>query len=236
MRSKILYLKAVHLVVSIFMLTMLVQAQTDTGSPSSFAKLRYGIRGGGSISALSSDGKLGTDWLVGYQAGATLSYSVLDWLHISFEPVYAKFNSKINPANLYYPNQDILDRIAKSEVALDCADLPLVFKLYIPGYSGKIKPVVSIGATSGIYFNAVSTNTWKYNVGSQPVVADVTDTVTERFRYWDIAGLGGAGFEMGNISIELYYRFKLRDLNTVHSSVYKDFGLNSMQLNLGIRF
>jgi hypothetical protein len=236
MRPKLLYLKVVLVAASIFLLTALIQAQTETVSPTSLVRLRYGVRGGGSISALSSDGKLNTDWLFGYQAGATLSYSVFDWLRISFEPVYAKFNSKINPANLYYPNQDILDRIVESEVALDCADLPLVIKLCIPGYSGKIKPVVSIGATSGIYFNAVSTNTWKYNVGNQPVTAKVTDTVTERFGYWDIAGLGGAGFEIGNFSIELYYRFALRDLNTVHSLAYKDFGLNSLQLNLGILF
>jgi hypothetical protein len=235
MRSKMHIPKVFLVLAGIFLLTAQVKAQEGAGLPS-LTKFWVGIKGGGSMSALSSDAKLNSDWSYGYQAGATASYAVLDWLRISFEPVYAKFNSKIKPSTLYYPNQDVIDRIVKSDVSLDCVDLPLLFKLGIPGYGRRIKPIITIGATSGIFFKATSSNTWNYNVGNQLITAKVTDIVTERFRYYDIAGIGGAGLEIANISLELYYRFALRDVNTVHSPTYKDYGLNSLQVNFGCRF
>lgn len=227
--------KGIYVLVSLLLLTVHISAQ-EGSDLNSLSKLRIGIKGGGSISALSSDASLSSNWGYGFQAGVTVSYTVFDWLKVSFEPVYANFSSGIKPSTLYYPNQDIIDRIQKSVVTLQCADLPLVLKLGIPGYGGKLKPVVSIGATSGIYFNAVSLNTWNYMVGNQLVVSNVNDNVTDRFRYYDIAGIIGAGFVLGNSSIELYYRLYLRSLNTVHYSTFNDYGLNSLQINFSYRF
>jgi hypothetical protein len=235
MRSKMNNLKLFALFVSILLLTLRVTAQESNGISSS-SKLWIGIKGGGSQSGFSSDSRLGSNWGYGFQIGPSVSYTLFDWLRVSFEPVYARFNTTVPPSTLYYPNQEIIDRISKSEVNLDCADLPLIVNLSLPTWGKKLKPVLSIGATSGIYFNAVAINTWNNNVGSTPVIAKVADNVTERYRYYDFAGIGGVGLEFGNISFGLYYRLHLRNLNTVHYSTYKDYGINSIQANIGLRF
>jgi hypothetical protein len=235
MRSKLNILKFVALLVSIILLTARVTAQ-ESNSSNSLKKLWIGLKGGGSESGFSSDSRLGSNWGYGFQIGPTVSYSLRDWIRVSFEPVYARFNTAIQPSTLYYPNQEIIDRISKSEVSFDCIDIPLVVKLTIPGWGRKIKPILSVGATSGIYLNAMATDTWNYNVGSAPITAKVSDKVTDRFRYYDFAAIGGGGFEIGNISLEIYYRFHLKNLNTVHYSTFKDYGINSIQANIAIRF
>ena len=235
MSSKMKNLRFIALFVSILLLTLRVTAQ-ESSSSNSLKKLWIGLKGGGSESGFSSDSRLGSDWSYGFQIGPTVSYSLFDWIRVSFEPVYAKFNTTIQPSTLYYPNHEIIERISKSEVSLDCIDMPLVVKLGLPGWGRKIKPILSIGATSGIYFNAIATDTWNYNVGNAPVTAKVTDNVTDRFKYYDFAAIGGGGFEIGNISLDLYYRFHLKSLNTVHYSTFKDYGINSIQANIGVRF
>ncbi len=206
-------------IISLFTAFTIVKAQD---------KLKYGIKTGLNVSALSSPdntSSLGP----GFAAGAFIQYQVLNFLGIGVEPAFMLMGvNKIDPYTihfqdelLFYDVDGLPKKFKQHNLSFTTFDLPLFAIYYLKGGSGGLKFIV------GTSFNYIVKST-QYSFKEDAVIGDkwiggsaIKSDVSERFVAYDIPGIIGVGkeFTLGtlNFSVDIRYHHGFRDINNVDS-------------------
>lgn len=219
-----------------FMLFFLLSGLNVNAQDDANDRFTLGVKIGGNISALTSDYIGLSDVKPGYQAGLFCQLRFSKLLSIETGALYANVGCNvIDPVKVFFPGTPGTQRIVKTKVVLNALQVPALLNIYVIDM-GSFKSRFILGADFNYYLSAQAINTSMEAFGE----TESKTNASSSFQNYDIGAVAGIGLDFKDLfhlmSIEIKYRSGITPVNYITSSTYKDFGVNTLSLNLGFSF
>lgn len=226
-----------------------VAADTTKKSGDFWDKLKWGPKGGITLSNFWNDSEGTTDTRAGFVAGMSAGIPFMDWLEFGVEVLYSRQGGNDVPERLFY-NDDARVWAGHTrnemDLILHTVEIPVLFTYYVPmGQDPYVKPMITLGHSFG--FNAYASSKSKWTKDSTGETFEASDNVTERVKAQNFAIIGGLGVEWKHehwpiwYTAELRYRLGYSDVSNINAKrdnihFTDDYNNNVISFCLGIKF